>query len=364
MFTSTRLRSFLFSLFTAFLLASMLPQATPSRAALPAGYIPAPSSNRQAVSQAAPARVAAVAPTAVTAPRLYRVGLQVGHYKNNELPEQLSRLLGSVGTSGGGRSEIDLNLDVTNRIALLLRAQGVLVDILPTTVPSGYSADAFVAIHADGNASSAPRGFKISTRWQSEVAVQDGNLVQLLTDSYRAATSLPEDANVTRDMRGYYAYTPGRPNYRISNYVPGAIVEMGYMTNASDRTVLFKSTDKVAAGVANGVMAFLKEAYGTPVGVRSYGYGIEDASIDPSAPEPPPFKHSSAPKTSTGDWQVLPMGKGTINVYSDPGSGTVVARLPRGSFYHSSLRNGDYYRIDLPGGKQGWVSRNAVIIGL
>src|SRR5439155_25365322 len=87
----------------------------------------------------------------------YRVGVQIGHYKNNELPPQLSRLVGSTGTYGGGRSEVDLNADIALRLAALLRAQGVLVDILPATVPTAYTADAFVAIHADGNSSPRAR---------------------------------------------------------------------------------------------------------------------------------------------------------------------------------------------------------------
>lgn len=169
-------------------------QAAPSMAAAPVGDIPG-------ATQAAPP----------PPPRNYKVGVQIGHYKNDELPDELSRLIGSVGTSGGGRTEVQLNLDVANRVARLLRAQGVLVDLLPATVPTGYSADAFIAIHADGNSSPTPRGYKISTRWRSEVAVQDATLVELLTAAYRAATGLPEDSNITRNMRGYYAYSPGGP---------------------------------------------------------------------------------------------------------------------------------------------------------
>ena len=75
----------------------------------------------------------------------YRVGVQIGHYKNNELPPQLSRLVGSTGTYSGGRSEVDLNADVALRLAALLRDQGVLVDVLAATVPTAYTADAFVA---------------------------------------------------------------------------------------------------------------------------------------------------------------------------------------------------------------------------
>lgn len=320
-----------------------------------------------AQSQAAAAfgSAAASAVALTTAPtRAYRVAIQVGHWKNSELPEQLDRLVGSVGTSGGGRTELDLNLDVANRVAGLLRAQGVLVDVLPATVPTGCSADAFVAIHADGNESSGPRGFKISTRWSSEVAAQDGALVDLLTAQYAAATGLLEDSNVTRNMRGYYAYSPRRPNYRVSNFTPSAIVEMGYMTNAADRAVMFNDPQKVASGVVAGVLAFLKSAYASPGSARDYGYGIVDGDINANAPALP---HNSAsptpgPKLVQGDWQAYLMGKALVNVYAGPGNGSVIGQLPKGKLYHSTLRSGDYYQVTLPNGKTGWVHRNAVVI--
>lgn len=310
-------------------------------------------------------------PQAVVEQRPYRVAIQVGHYKNNEMPDELDHLSNNTGAMGGGRTEVDLNLDVSNRVAELLRAQGVLVEILPATVPTGYSADAFVAIHADGSTSSSARGFKISTRWSSRVAMQDAMLVEMLTDAYRAATGLPEDSNVTRNMRGYYAYSPRRPSYRVSNFTPGAIVELGFMTNAADRVVMFNATDKLAQGVANGVMSFLKGAYGGPVasGPYAYGYGILDEGItsNPAQQAPQTFatpRPGSMTRITSGNWKILLFGPPSISVYSGPDSGMVIAKLPRGQLLQSTLRNGDYYRITLPDGGEGWVQRNAVITQL
>jgi hypothetical protein len=343
MFTSERLLASL--LLIALLPVYGMPIATSPLAA----YRIVPS------SQSAPAYAAT---------RPFRVGVQVGRYKNNELPPQLARLVGHTGAYGGGRSELSLNLDVAGRVARLLRASGVTVDTLPATVPTGYSADAFVAIHADGADSSSAHGFKISTRWSSSIALQDAMLVEMLTDAYRAATGLAEDGNVTRNMRGYYAFSPWRPNYRVSNYTPSAIVEMGYMTSPADRAVLFNATDKVASGIANGVTMFLKSAYPQPSGTRGYGYDIIDNEIDPRAnPTPMPTPRPNAPPIiAHGNWQVLLMGKPTINIYSQRGGGTVVASLPRNQLYHSLLRYGNYYDIVLPDGKEGWVHRNAVIV--
>lgn len=312
-----------------------------------------------------------VAPTATPATRAFRVGVQIGHYQNYDLPPALDELRGSTGTAGGGRTEIDLNFDVANRIAKLLRAQGVLVDILPATVPSGYNADAFVAIHADGNASSSPHGFKISTRWSSKVAVQDGMLVDAIAEAYRVATGLSEDDNITRNMRGYYAYSPRRPNWRTSNFTPGAIVELGYMTNAGDRTVMFNKTDALASGVTKGIMNFLKSAYGTRPVVSAYDYGyglIDDALIPDNAPTPThvPNSNGSRPSgTSTpqaGDWQVVFMGKAQTSVYTERGSGALIGKVNRGQVLKATIRHGDYYFVTLTNGKQGWVHRNALVV--
>lgn len=300
--------------------------------------------------------------------RTLRVALQVGHYKNNELPPQLSSLSGHTGAAGGGRREVDLNLEVAGRVARLLQAHGVVVDILPATVPTSYTSDAFVALHADGNAFPSSRGFKISTRWRSEVAQQDGMLVQLLSDAYRSATKLPEDDLVTLNMRGYYAYAPWRPNYRVSNFTPGAIVEMGFMTSAADREVMFNQTDKVSAGIAAGTLVFLKTAYLRPTGTLAYGYGIADNDTYPDSmaqriPTPPGTTGNGGgpSRIIEGDWQAYLMGKPLIEVYSSPGGGSVIGALPRGRFHHTTMRNGNYYRFTLPNGQTGWVHRNAII---
>src|SRR6478672_5991971 len=100
------------------------PQLT--HASLPPSYLP-PASSSSSSSVIVPFT------------RPYKVAIQVGHYKNNELPPELSRLVGSTGTYGGGRSEVDLNLDTSNRIVRLLRAQGITVEMLPATVPTGYT---------------------------------------------------------------------------------------------------------------------------------------------------------------------------------------------------------------------------------
>jgi hypothetical protein len=293
--------------------------------------------------------------------RPLKVALQVGHWKINELPEALDSLSGHTGSAGGGRTELQMNLEIAHKVAPLLRMSGVVVDILPATVPTGYTADAFIAIHADGNSSTSARGFKVSTRWRSPVAVQDARLVEILTEEYGAATALPEDSNVTRNMRGYYAYATWRPNWRISNFTPAAIVELGYMTNAADRAVMFNQTQNLVIGVTRGILRYLSYAY--PGGrQQAYGFGIPDPSIDLAAPAFPRRSGGGGSPVVTGDWQALLMGPAMVPVYDRPGSKNAIASLPRRVFHHSTLRSGDYYRITLPDGREGWLHRNSVIL--
>jgi hypothetical protein len=335
----------------------------------------APASSQEQGTVAVYERVAPqavqAAPQSVITSRPYKVAIQIGHYKNSELPPELSRLVGSTGTSGGGRKEVDLNNDISQRVARLLRAQGVEVELLPATVPTGYNADAFIAIHADGNASTRARGFKISTRWSSQVAEQDGILVQKLTEAYSAATGLPEDSNVTRNMRGYYAYSPRRATWRLSNLTPGAIVEMGFMTNATDRAMMFNQPDRVAAGITNGIMNYLKLAYGAPATTASYGYGhgLIDDKVNPRATPVPTTRPGTSnsqggpPRIQTGNWDLYLMAlRPTVSVYSEPGGGALLGKIDTGKFVHSQTRRTDYYEVTLPDGTKGWIHRNTVVV--
>src|SRR5881628_2216690 len=58
-------------------------------------------------------------PAAPAGPR--RIGLQAGHWRTAEVPAELKRLETLTGTSGGGVSEWELNLDIANRVAAVLR---------------------------------------------------------------------------------------------------------------------------------------------------------------------------------------------------------------------------------------------------
>jgi hypothetical protein len=188
-----------------------------------------------------------------------RIGLQAGHWRAHELPEELSRLRGSSGGSGGGRQEWEFNLEVAEWVAERLRAQGYLVDVLPATIPPGYQADVFLSIHADANVSPGPRGFKVARSGWSRLPATDDALVRALTEEYGRATGLPWDDGITRNMTRYYAFNNRRRQYAIDKTTPGAIIEMGFLTNAADRSLLFNRTELVVEGITRGLVRFLEE---------------------------------------------------------------------------------------------------------
>ena len=185
------------------------------------------------------------------------MGLQVGHLKNEELPEELSKLIGNTGASAGGWSEAEVNLRIAERTAELLRSQGVVVDVLPATVPPAYWADVFIAIHADGSTDTGASGFKIAAPWRDLTGNAD-NLVIALEATYQQVTSLPKDPNITRNMRGYYAFSWWRYRHAIHPMTTAAIVETGFLTNPSDRRIIVLEHERPARALALGITDYLK----------------------------------------------------------------------------------------------------------
>jgi N-acetylmuramoyl-L-alanine amidase len=227
-------------------------QAAPAE---PGMWVPPAAAPAPPTAPAAPGASAGVAAPAL-APRV-NVAIQAGHWKSNEMPDALARLRGSTGASGGGRTESQVTLDIAQRVVRQLRAKGLTAEVLPATVPTAYEADLFISLHADGNASTRPRGYKVSTRWRSDVAALDAVLVQAIEDGYGSLTGMPQDPSVTRAMRGYYAYSTYRgEEYRLSGTTPAAILEMGFMSNAADRALMFNNPELLARGVVASVDKF------------------------------------------------------------------------------------------------------------
>lgn len=186
-----------------------------------------------------------------------RVALQAGHYKNDEIPDELHRLRGNTGASGGGKSEWEVNLTIAELTAEILRGYGVTVDILPATVPPSYWADVFVSIHADGSLDQTKTGFKAATPRRDMTGTADDLLV-LIEEKYGAATGFEKDPNVTRNMRGYYAFGWWRYDHAVHPMTTSIILETGFLTSPDDRRIIVDQPEIAAQGLAEGIIEYLE----------------------------------------------------------------------------------------------------------
>lgn len=186
-----------------------------------------------------------------------RVAIQAGHWKNQEVPDELERLKNNTGASGGGHTELEVNLDIAVRIAENLRGQNIQVEILPTTIPPRYWADVFVAIHADGSTDISKSGYKFSGPWRDYTNKSD-KFVEILSKNYEEDTGLEFDPNITRNMRGYYAFSWWRYEHALHPMTTAVIAETGFITNRNDRALLVNNSQIVADSIADSIVEYLK----------------------------------------------------------------------------------------------------------
>jgi N-acetylmuramoyl-L-alanine amidase len=212
-----------------------------------------------------------------------RIGLQAGHWKTDEVPDELGkRITTQTGTTSAGTKEVDVNLDIAQRVRAQLIARGFVVDIIPTTVPAGYLADVFIALHADGDGTGENSGFKLAHG--SRRGPYEDKLIALLREEYAKATNMSEDStHVGRNMQAYYAFNWGRYQHAAAAHTPAAILEMGYLSNDDDRAMLTDKADRVATGITSGIVRFLAEVPQSKI----FGEDIMVPSA-PSRPSPSP----------------------------------------------------------------------------
>jgi N-acetylmuramoyl-L-alanine amidase len=201
-----------------------------------------------------PGGIQLLPPAIVPGPR--RVAIQAGHWKVEEAPDEFPNLRFQFGGSVAGVDEVAVTLDIADRVAVILRAKGILVDVLPATIPPSYVADAFVSLHADDDGFGSATGFKVAHGFYR--GQYDDALVDSLTSEYGAATGLPININITDDMTDYYAFAWFRYEHALAPHTPAAIIEMAYLSNTDDRAMLTDEPGVIAQGVANGVLRFLE----------------------------------------------------------------------------------------------------------
>jgi len=163
-----------------------------------------------------------------------------------------------------GLTEVEINLDVAQRVVYILQALGYQADLLEEFDPrlEGYQADALVSIHADScvdypNATPPASGFKVASVEGSLVPEAEARLVACLAQYYAARTEMYFHRNsITPDMTQYHTF------YEIDGRTPGAIIETGFMLK--DRYLLTERPDLVAQGIIDGIICFIEGEFAPP----------------------------------------------------------------------------------------------------
>jgi N-acetylmuramoyl-L-alanine amidase len=255
----------------------------PWSAAAPPGGVIVQSPGPAAAPNATGTLRIPVPKTLPTGPR--RVAIQAGHWKSDEAPDELRRLIPQTGAEWEGITEVEINLDIAQRVGVILNSKGIAVDILPTTIPVGYVADAFVALHGDSDGVGENSGFKMAHG--ARRGPYEDALLNDIKDVYGAATGLNYDpTHISNAMRGYYPFSWSRFQHALAAHTPAVILEMGYVSHDVDRSLMLDKPDVLATAIADGVMKFLGE---TP---RSKIFG-QDLVVPafpsrPSRPSPSP----------------------------------------------------------------------------
>lgn len=168
-----------------------------------------------------------------------RVGLVSGHLDNDS---------GAVCTDG--LTEAAVNLRIAELVAEKLRGRGIPTDILAEFDPrlAGYSATAFVSIHADScdYFNELATGFKVAGSSYTDST----SLSICVEQAYQAETQLPYHANtITPHMTDYHAFR------EIATGTPAIIIETGFLN--LDRELIHNNAELPANGITNGILCYL-----------------------------------------------------------------------------------------------------------
>ena len=229
-----------FMLGAAILLATLFTAWTPGRTN---SLFPIPT--KQGIQQALqPTPTFLPGQPTPTLPNPRLIGIVAGHYKNDA---------GAV--CSDGLTEVEINLNIATIVQKILVDQGYQVELLQEFDKrlTGYQAAALVSIHNDSCdfVNNEATGFKVAQAFATRHPDRAARLTSCLRARYGEITGLPlHSTSVTQDMTGYHAFG------EISEVTPAAIIETGFLN--LDRTILTQEPDKVAKGVAAGILCYLR----------------------------------------------------------------------------------------------------------
>jgi N-acetylmuramoyl-L-alanine amidase len=189
-----------------------------------------------------------------------RIGIVAGHSGNDS---------GAVCHDGNGEvtlTEADVNLEIAALVQEQLTQRGYEVDLLREfdTRLNGYRALAIVSIHNDSceYVNDEATGFKVAAALNTNDLNRANRLTACLVDRYQGITNMTFHAgSITGDMREYHAFREIDPS------TVAAIIETGFLN--LDREMLTKHTDRVAAGVAEGILCFANNENVNPTPIPS-----------------------------------------------------------------------------------------------
>jgi N-acetylmuramoyl-L-alanine amidase len=182
-------------------------------------------------------------PTSTPSPRP-RIGLVAGHWGHD-----------SGAVCSDGLTEESVNLRIATMVQEILTREGYDVDLLKEFDQRlmEYQALALVSIHNDSCdfINEQATGFKVAAAASSVFPEKATRLTACMSQRYQAITGLPFHYNtVTDDMTDYHAFS------EIHSNTTAAIIETGFLN--LDRDLLTKETDRVAQGVASGILCFVR----------------------------------------------------------------------------------------------------------
>ncbi len=184
-------------------------------------------------------------PTPTNSPKA-RIGIVAGHWGNGQ---------DTGAVCPDGLTEVSLNLKIATMVQSILVKEGYTVDLLKEFDPrlTEYKALALVSIHNDSceYINDQATGFKVAAAKSSLYPERSTRLTACLSERYQAITGLSfHYGSVTRDMTDYHAFS------EINNQTTAAIIETGFMN--LDRDILVNHSDRVAEGVASGILCFVR----------------------------------------------------------------------------------------------------------
>lgn len=188
------------------------------------------------------------------APAGERIGLIPGHTGAN--PQGVNIDPGAV--CPDGLTEQSVNYKIASLVKQDLEKTGYTVELLDEHDPrlDGYKGLLLLSIHNDScdNINPQATGFKVAANLYNDAAEPSTRLAGCLINRYRKDTGLRFDfTSITPAMTRYHAF------FEIDPKTPSAIIEAGFLY--LDRKFLTRHTDRVASGITDGILCYLRNEY-------------------------------------------------------------------------------------------------------